>query len=195
METAHTAETADARLAHAEEALRHGHAREALELARGILTLEPHHSRALAMLGLAHAYMGDPEEAHDCLQRAIDLAPLEARVRYYAYAAHAHLRNLEGARMELTYFTQLEPENVPARGMLARMGGPPENLPPLPRPAGVAVWFDAGGHALADAGDILEEAEGVEPPPGPGVMNCPGCQKRTWKGIVCKHCGALLAGA
>jgi tetratricopeptide (TPR) repeat protein len=176
----------------AETALRGGHAREGLHAAEAALQTEPQNGRALALLGLAYALMGDEFEARDALTRAEKAAPLDSHVRYHHYLALGKLGDVQGARAQLTYFSQLEPENVQARAALARLGGALMNLPPLPRPASAAVWYDGGGHALADAGEIAAEATGAEPPAGPDVVTCPECSLRTWKGWVCKHCGAPL---
>ena len=75
--------------------------------------------------------------------------------------------------------------------MLAKLGGPAPDLPPLPR-VRAATWYDGGGHALTNADDDDPDEPGKEPPPGPDVVVCSDCAKRTWKGWVCKHCGAPL---
>jgi len=182
-------ETVEIHLAAAENELRQGHARAALLETQAALRLDPRCARALALEGLAHVLMGDGPEARDALSDAAEIAPRDSRVRYHYYLALGKLGDREGARAQLTYFCQLEPDNVQARGLLTQLGGAVMGLPPLAQPQADVAWFDAGGHALASAADVGEEGE---PPPGPGVIVCPECERRTWKGIVCKHCGALL---
>jgi len=178
----------------AEEALRANRASEALAQARAVLERQPGNGRAYALVGLAYAAMGEETEAREALRHAESLWPLDARTRYYAYLAYARMREMAEARKQLAYFTQLEPKNAAARAALARLGGPPADLPPLPKQSGGVLWFDAGGRALADSSEVAAEAlvEGAEPPPGPNVIVCPECGKRTFRGICCGQCGALL---
>ena len=183
-------QTAEDHLTAAENALRGGHAREALEHARDALRTQPENAHAIALTGLAHVYMGDEIEAHEALKRAVGLAPRESRVRCLYYLALGRLRDMEGARAQLTYFVELEPHNTQARETLAKLGGPVKGLPPLPKPPAVALWYDGGGHALVDAGEIADED--AEPEDGPDVVVCQECEKRTGIGWVCKHCQAPL---
>lgn len=185
-------ETVEGHLAAAEQALRQGQARKALEEARAGLRLQPDSGRGLALLGLAYVMMGEEADGRSALAHAAEVAPLDSRVRYLYYLALAQLRDIEGARAQLTYFCQLEPENTQAKALLARLGGAVMGLPPLPRPPSSAVWYDSSGHALADAGDLCDDEDETEPPPGPDVVLCPECGLRTWKGWLCKHCGAAL---
>ena len=175
----------------AEQALREGHAHTALDEARLVLRTQPENGQALALMGLAHALMGDEPEAKDDFGRAVEIAPLDSRVRYHCYLGLCRLGDRQGARTQLTYFCQLEPKHQQAVALLTQLGGAVANLPPLPRPPEV-LWYDGGGHALTDAGDIAAAGEEAEPPPGPNVVDCPDCGKRTWKGWVCNHCGMPL---
>lgn len=186
-------ETIDTYLEMAEQALRQGQVRAALERALAIVRSHPGNGRAYAVLGMAYALVGQEPEARDALADAADLAPKDARVRYYYYMALAKMGDREGARAQLAYFTQLDPMNEQAKAMLQRLGGPPRDLPPLDQPQVGALWFDAGGRALTDARDIAHSMlEDAEPPLGPNVLVCPECEKRTYRGMVCSHCGALL---
>ena len=187
-------ETAQDHLTAAERELRDGHAHAALDEAQAALRTQPESGQAHALMGLAHILMGEEDDGRRLLTRAAELTPLDSRVRYLAYLGLGRLRDAAGARVQLTYFVDLESKNAQARELLAKLGGPVPNLPPLARPVAVH-WYDGGGQALTDAGDLEDEREGSEPPPGPGVLVCPACQKRTWKGICCAHCGEGLLGA
>ena len=67
---------------------------------------------------------------------------------------------------------------------------------------GVLAVLQAGGGrkiaVLDDADDLSEESANCslktlkEPPPGSNVMECPECEKRTFKGWTCMHCGVAL---
>jgi hypothetical protein len=178
-------------LVDADHALRENHAGEALSAIRCALRLQPENALALALMALTYVRMGEEVEARVAVRKATEAAPRNSKVRHLAYLALGQLRDLEAARAQLTYFCELEPTNTSARGQLSRMGGPVMGLPPLPRAATVAIWYDGGGGALAGAGD-LEGEDSFEPPPGPDVVLCVECQKRCFKGWVCKHCGANL---
>lgn len=183
-------ETAETHLHTAAQALQHGHAHEALDEARAVLRTQPENGQAHAVMGLAWSMMGDEPEARDEIARSVSLAPRDAHVRYYCYLALGQLGDIPGARAQLTYFSQLEPNNVQAKAALAKLGGPILDLPPLPRAAHHAVWYDGGGHATTDSEDL--DPDNPEPPEGPDVLHCSECTKRTWKGWVCMHCGARL---
>ena len=184
-------QTAEDFILAAEKALKEGHAREALEHCRAAQVTQPGSGRAHALTSLAYLMMGDDILGREALAKALAAAPLDSHVRYLAYHAYGRLREPANARAQLTYFCELEPDNAGAKQVLAKLGGPATDIPPLDRPK-AALWFDAGGHALCDSGEIGDESDMSEPPPGPDVINCPECNKRTWKGIVCKHCGVLL---
>jgi tetratricopeptide (TPR) repeat protein len=183
-------ESVEQLLALAEAALRRQRAGDAMQAARAALRLEPHCAHAFGLLALACAQTGEGAEARAHAARAAELAPRDARVRYFCYLTAGQLQDFPAARVQLTYFCELEPENTQARAMLQRLGGPAPGIPPLPPPPVAVQWYDAGGGALVDAGDLLEEGE--EPPPGPDVLECPSCRKRTYRGWVCRHCGAAL---
>lgn len=186
-------ETADSYIASAERALRQGHAHEALVTLHQLVSQQPCHAQGLALLAVAHAMMGEDVETRDAVARAAQIAPRDPIVRRCAYVALARLPDAERARAQLAYFAQLDPANTMAAEQLRRLGGPPPGLPPLPAAERAVVWYDGGGHALCDAGDLTDE--GAEPPPGPDVMECPACEKRTFKGWVCQHCGTGLPRA
>lgn len=185
-------ETVESHLLAAEQELRAGHARAALHEAHAALRLQDENGRAHALVGLANTLMGEDDDARFAFGRAVEIAPLDSRVRYLYYLGLVRLGDTNGARGQLTYFCQIEPENTQAKALLTRLGGAVMNLPPLPRPASTAVWYDGGGHALADAADVASEDPNAEPPAGPNVVVCPACEKRTWKGWVCGQCGAVL---
>jgi tetratricopeptide (TPR) repeat protein len=185
-------ETVEGHRTAAEQALRQGRAKSALDEARAALRLQPQDGQAMGLAALAFSLMGDVDEARREIGDALEVAPLDSKVRYLAYLVLGRLRDAVGARTQLTYFAEMEPENLPARALLARFGGPLTNLPPLPRPASDAVWYDGTGHALSDSHTAGVLAEGAEPPPGPDVMVCPDCEKRTYKGWVCGQCGVPL---
>jgi hypothetical protein len=126
------------------------------------------------------------------LGRALEAAPLDPKVRHYAYMGFYRLKDTLGARSQLTYLCQLERDNVPAKTLLAKFGGPVVGLPSLPRQAASAVWYDGGGQATMGSADFDALDEEGEPPPGPDVVDCDECGKRTFKGWVCKFCGARL---
>src|SRR5205814_254437 len=115
-------------------------------------------------------------------------------VRYQCYLAFARLRDVKNARAQLTYFCELEPKNGDAQSVLTRLGGPDTTVPPLPRAQKSGVWYDGTGHSVTDGDDFDRDlaSDDAEPPPGPDVLVCPGCSKRTWKGWFCKHCGETL---
>lgn len=184
-------ETAEAHLAAAEAALKQNHAKAALDEAKAALRIQPGSGRAHALMGLAYVLMGEEADARDEFAQAPELSPLDSQVRYLAYLGYMRLKDSLQARTQLTYFVDLEPKNAQAKAFLTQLGGAVEDLPPLPIPQAVH-WYDAGGHALTDAGDLEDEREDAEPPPGPGVIKCPECEKRTFKGICCKWCGAHL---
>lgn len=186
--------TAEEHLHAAEQALQAGHARDGLHEAQQALITQPENARAHALIGLAHTLMGDDIEARESLKRAAEFSPRDSRMRYISYLALARLGDRQAALGQLTYFAELEPNNPKAQALLKQMGGPVSGLPPLPAPQVSAVWYDGGGHATMDSSDFarLKEGEEVEPPPGPDVVVCPECEKRTFKGWVCKFCGANL---
>jgi tetratricopeptide (TPR) repeat protein len=189
-----TTQNAEDHLRAAEQALTQGCAGTGLQEARAALHTQPENGRAHALVALAYALMGEAEDAREALARATNLAPRDSRVRYTGFLALVRLGEREAARAQMTYFSQLEPDNVRARALLTQLGGAVMGLPPLPAPPTTAVWYDGGGHATTDSSEYsaLTEDENREPPPGPDVVDCPDCQKRTWKGWVCKHCGAPL---
>jgi Flp pilus assembly protein TadD len=178
----------------AEKAVREGHFRSAQDEVREALRFQPDSALGYALLGMSHMMMGAEIEAREELERAVGLAPRDSRVRYYYYAALARLGDAPGARAQLTYYCQLEPANVQAKPLLERLGGPLVDIPPLPKPPKAGLWYDGGGTALSDAGDILDdEADAnAEPAPGPGVVVCPDCERRTPRGWNCKFCDAPL---
>lgn len=178
-------------LVEADRALRLNHAGEALHALRSALRLQPENALALALLALTYVRMGEEVEARQAVRKATEAAPRDAQIRYLAYLAFGQLRDLQGARSQLTYYCQLESGKAEAHSQLEKLGGPVAGLPPLPTPPKVVVWYDGGGHALADGGD-LDGEEAIEPPEGPDVVCCVECQKRCFKGWVCKHCGANL---
>ena len=185
-------ETAEFHLGNAVRELQQGHARGALDEVHTALRIDPKSGYAHAVLAVAHTLMGDELEAREAIQQATEHAPRDPQVRYYAYLAFGRLGDTGGARAQLTYFTQLQPGNVAAKQQLARLGGPVVDLPPLPRPPVAAAWYDGGGHSVMDSDQISQIREDGEPPEGPGVVQCPECDRRTWKGWVCKFCGARL---
>jgi tetratricopeptide (TPR) repeat protein len=174
------------------QALQTGRARDAVTHARAALRIQPGCGRAHAVLGLALAAMGEDDDARRELQEGVKAAPHDAQVRQYAYLALVRLGDRPGARAQLAYYCQLDRNNAQARAALDQLGGPPPDLPPLPPIPRAAVWYDGGGHATMDAADLEQLSEDAEPPPGPDVVTCPDCSKRTWKGWVCHHCGANL---
>lgn len=178
-------------LVEADRALRQNHAGEALSALRSALRLQPENALALALLALTYVRMGEEVEARLALRKATEAAPRDSQIRYLAYLAFGQLRDLQGARAQLTYYCQLEPGKTEACAQLAKLGGPVAGLPSLPSPPKAVVWYDGGGHALADGGD-LETEDAFEPPEGPDVVLCIECEKRCFKGWVCKHCGANL---
>lgn len=182
----------DDRLRGIEQSLQQGQVRAAFDLCRSILRDDPGHARTTALLGLAYVLMGDEAEARRTFERAIEIAPLDSRVRYYGYLGYHRLRDDMAARAQLTYLCRLEPDNVPAKSLLAQSGGPVPGLPPLPRPAAAAIWYDGGGQATFGSAECAALEEDGEPPPGPDVIECPECERRTWRGWVCKFCGARL---
>jgi tetratricopeptide (TPR) repeat protein len=185
-------ETAEYHLGNAIHELQQGHARTALDAAHSALRIQPESGYAHAVLAVALTMMGEETDAREALQQATEQAPRDHQVRYYAYLALGRLGDMAGARAQLTYFTQLQPGNTAARQQLVRMGGPVVDLPPLPRPPVAAVWYDGSGHSVMDSDQIAAISEDGEPPEGPGVILCPDCDRRTWKGWVCKFCGARL---
>jgi len=187
-------ETAESHLSAAEQELRQGHARAALDEARAALRLQPEGAQAHAMIGLAHTLMGDEDEARASFAKATDLAPRDPKIRYQFYLALGRMRDVQGARAQLTYFCELEPKNSEAKTLLMRVGGPRTDIPSLPTPPRAAHWYDGTGHSVTDAEDFEDEdtSDAAEPPPGPDVTLCPECSKRTWKGWFCKHCGGNL---
>lgn len=187
-----TIDTVEGHLLAAEQSLKQGHAREALAEAQAALRMQPQYGRAFAMIGLAYTKMGQDTDAREALTHAAEVAPLDATVRYHCYLALANLRDVEGARAQLAYYTQLDQGHAQAKAVLARLGGPPPDLPPLPRPATTAVWYDSDSSLTTAADDESAYGEQPEPPPGPDVVECSNCEKRTWKGWVCKHCGVSL---
>lgn len=184
-------ETAETHLQAAEQALKQGHAREALDHCRAARITQPQSGRAFALAALANVMMGEDVQGRQELAKSLETAPLDSHVRYLACHTYGRLREPDNARKQLAYFVELEPDNAQAKQALEKMGGRPVDLPLLERPK-AALWFDAGGHALCDSGEIGDESDMSQPPPGPGVISCPECNKRTYKGIVCSHCGVLL---
>lgn len=184
--------TAESHLLEAERELGAGHARRALEEARSALGTQPDNARAFALMGLAYTLMGEEVDARQAIARAGELSPRDSRARYHCYLGLLKLGDQNGARAQLTYFTQLEPDNAQAKSMLDRLGGPLDGLPPLPAPRMPVQWYDGTGHSVSDI-DTIDATDNLEEPPaGPNVQVCPECEKRTWKGWVCKHCGANL---
>lgn len=184
-------ESCEQLLVMADRALRQNHAGEAMGALRSALRLQPENALALALMALTYVRMGEEVDARRALQKATEAAPRNSQVRYLAYLALGQLRDLAGARTQLTYFCELEPTKAEARAQLDKLGGVVAGLPPLPPPPKAVVWYDGGGHALADGGD-LEGEDSFEPPEGPDVVRCTECEKRCFKGWVCKHCGANL---
>jgi len=185
-------ETAEYHLQIAAKELQQGHARTAHEEVRAALRIQPDSGYALSMLGLALTLMGEEQDAREALLKATTTAPRDRQVRYFTYLALGKLGDVRGARAELTYFTQLDPANHAAKQMLARMGGPAADIPPLPKPPRAAVWYDGGGHATMDSDQISQIRDDGEPQDGDDVVTCPSCEKNTWKGWVCHFCGESL---
>jgi predicted Zn-dependent protease len=185
-------ETAEFHLQNAAKELQQGHARTAHDEVRAALRIQPDSAYALSLLGLALTLMGEELDAREALIRAIETAPRDRQVRYFSYLALGKLGDARGARTELTYFTQLDPANSAAKQMLARMGGPVTDIPPLPAAPRAAVWYDGGGHATMDSDQISQIQDDGEPQDGDDVIVCPNCEKHTWKGWVCHYCGDTL---